>query len=103
MKRSTVGGGGWLLVGWLVVAGSCEPPSVPEDLAARDLEIRTDVKSLLNAEGDAFLDVFPECREGVVTLKGRVASAEGAARAVEIAREAAGVRGVVDALEVPGR
>jgi len=55
-------------------------------------------RRLVRAPGLRATDIHVACRNGVITLTGRVATSEAAHRAAQLARDVAGVRGVNNAL-----
>lgn len=76
-------------------------PKKPAEIAAQDVEIERAV--LWEFRNDRrFDDIQVSCREGVVTLRGRVDSREIGEEALERAREASDER-VVSALEIRPR
>lgn len=83
-----------------VLLWSCGPKK-PTEIAAHDVEIERAV--LWEFRNDRrFDDIQVSCREGVVTLRGRVDSREIGEEALERAREASDAK-VVSALEIRPR
>src|SRR5262249_2008262 len=69
--------------------------------ASRDMWITTDTKMRLLADGRTpAMDIDVDTRDGIVTLWGRVPSAQAKAAAEEDAKKVSGVRRVVNQLQV---
>jgi osmotically-inducible protein OsmY len=78
---------------------ACPAQVRSNDPVARDQEIKRDI--LWRFRDDPMLaDVTVDCRDGIVTLAGRVPAKESADRAETVASGIRSVRGVVNRIEV---
>ncbi len=83
----------------LLVLAACGAQTRSADPVVRDQEIKADI--LWKYHSDARLaEITVDCREGEVTLKGRVVSPEAKADAERLAFAVRSVRGVMNAIEV---
>ncbi|MCC7461117.1 MAG: BON domain-containing protein [Gammaproteobacteria bacterium] len=97
--------GAWALGGCVAAVvghgsgyGSATPASAA---SAADVQLASDVRARLGAaQGLPAAAIEVQAREGMVTLRGRVASAAQRATAERIARSVPGVKAVVSELEV---
>ena len=90
------------LAGALALAAACAAPA-PAPSNRSDAEITTAVRAQLATEPKINLfDVTVDTRDGVVTLSGRVRADADRVKAEKLARGVAGVRSVINLLEVGG-
>ncbi|MHC4606305.1 MAG: BON domain-containing protein [Planctomycetota bacterium] len=88
-----------LLLAAAALLWGCTPRTGSPEAADQDHRINREVKVLLEQD-PTLRGIWPSCREGVVTLTGKVTSREACKKALRLADDISGVREVINKIEI---